>query len=483
MTTPHHDIIVVGSGFSGLGMGIFLKKSGRNDFLILEKSTDFGGTWLDNDYPGAACDVPSHMYSYSFDQNPDWSRFYSGQAEILAYMKKCASKYDLYSHNSELIEARWSDADKRWQLKTGDGKAYTARVVISGIGGLSRPALPNVKGLDNFKGTMFHSARWNHDYDLTGKRVAVIGTGASAIQFVPQIAPKVDELVLFQRTPPWLVPKPDGVINAGVKKLFNFLPASQNLVRAGIYWQAEAFALGFVHPKLMVAIEKLARWHLKRQIKDPELREKLTPNYTIGCKRVLFSNNYYPALARDNVKVIAAGVKEVRANSVIDSNGQEHQVDAIICGTGFDTKDPLGPLHLYGRDGIETRSKEGGLSAYLGTTLKDLPNLFMLLGPNTALGHNSIIFMIEQQIRYAISCLDEMDKRGAAEISVKPEVQDAYNERIQAELQKMVWSEGGCKSWYIDEDGKNFTIWPGFTWKYWMRMRKPNFRHFQFKKA
>ncbi len=486
MTSSHHDIIVVGSGFSGLGMGIFLKKSGRNDFLILEKSNDFGGTWLDNNYPGAACDVPSHMYSYSFEQNPNWSRFYSGQAEILAYMQKCARKYDLYPHfrgNSELIEARWSDAEKHWQLKTGDGKAYTARVVISGIGGLSRPALPNVKGLDNFKGMLFHSARWNHDYDLTGKRVAVIGTGASAIQFVPQIAPKVDELVLFQRTPPWLVPKPDGVINAGVKKLFSFLPTSQNIVRAGIYWQAEAFALGFVHPKLMVAIEKLARWHLKKQVKDPVLREKLTPNYTIGCKRVLFSNNYYPALTRDNVNVIATGVKEVRANSIIDSNGQEHQVDAIICGTGFDVKDPLGPLHLYGRDGIETRSKEGGLSAYLGTTLKDLPNLFMLLGPNTALGHNSIIFMIEQQIRYAISCLDEMDKRGAAEISVKPEVQDAYNERIQAELQKMVWSEGGCKSWYIDEDGKNFTIWPGFTWKYWMHMRKPNFRHFQFKKA
>ncbi|MEO6699360.1 MAG: 4-hydroxyacetophenone monooxygenase, partial [Paraperlucidibaca sp.] len=209
----------------------------------------------------------------------------------------------------------------------------------------------------------------------------------------------------------------------------------------------------------------------------------LTPNYTIGCKRVLFSNNYYPALARDNVHVIAAGVKEVRANSIIDSNGQEHQVDAIICGTGFDVKDPLGPLHLYGRDGIETRAKAGGLSAYLGTTLKDLPNLFMLLGPNTSLGHNSIIFMIEQQIRYVMNCLEEMDERGAATISVKPEEQDAYNDRIQEELKKMVWSEGGCKSWYLDEDGKNFTIWPGFTWKYWMRMRKPNFRHFQFSKV
>ena len=247
---------------------------------------------------------------------------------------------------------------------------------------------------------------------------------------------------------------------------------------------AEGFALGFVNPKLMVVIEKLARWHLANQVKDPVLREKLTPNYTIGCKRVLFSNNYYPALARDNVEVIAAGVKEVRANSVIDANGVEHEVDAIICGTGFDVADPLGPLKIYGRSGIETRETTGGMSAYLGTTLKDLPNLFMLLGPNTALGHNSIIFMIEQQIKYVIACLEEMDRKQAGIIEVKPAAEDAYNDKIQAELQKMVWSEGGCKSWYIDgETGRNFTIWPGFTWKYWMKMRKPNFRNFTFSKA
>ncbi|WP_206389813.1 flavin-containing monooxygenase [Amnimonas aquatica] len=486
MTIPHHDIVIVGSGFSGIGMGIFLKKAGRNDFLILEKAADIGGTWRDNNYPGAACDVPSHMYSFSFEQNPDWSRFYSGQAEILAYMKGCANKYGLLPHfrgNSELLDARWDESEGRWHLATGDGQQYTARIVVSGIGGLSRPALPNVKGLDKFKGALFHSAQWNHDYDLAGKRVAVIGTGASAIQFVPQIAPQVDKLVLFQRTPPWLVPKPDGLINDGVKKLFRFIPASQRLFRASIYWQAEGFALGFVNPKLMVAIEKLARWHLARQVKDPELRAKLTPNYTIGCKRVLFSNNYYPALTRDNVDVIAAGVKEVRANSVVDANGVVHKVDAIICGTGFDVADPLGPLKIRGRDGLEVREKSQGMSAYLGTTLKDLPNLFMLLGPNTALGHNSIIFMIEQQIKYVIACLEEMDRRGAATIEVKPAAQDAYNDRIQAELQKMVWSEGGCKSWYIDENGRNFTIWPGFTWKYWMRMRSPDFRSFNFGKT
>lgn len=481
----HHDVVIVGSGFSGLGMGIFLKKAGRHDFVILEKAGDIGGTWRDNHYPGAACDVPSHMYSYSFEQNPNWSRFYSGQAEILAYMKACAKKYNLMPNvrvNSELIESRWDEANHIWHLTTADGSKLTARVVVSGIGGLSRPALPNVKGLESFEGTTFHSAQWNHDYDLTGKRVAVIGTGASSIQFVPQIAEKVGKLVLFQRTPPWLVPKPDGRIHDNVKKLFKFIPATQRLFRSSIYWQAEGFALGFINPRLMGAIEKLARWHLANQVKDPVLREKLTPNYTIGCKRVLFSNNYYPALTRENVQVVAAGVQEVRAHSVIDANGDEHAVDAIICGTGFDVHDPLGPLHIYDREGIEVRERTGGLSAYLGTTLKGLPNLFMLLGPNTALGHNSIIFMIESQIKYVIQCLEEMDRHGAVAIEVKPAAQDAYNEKIQEELKRMVWSEGGCKSWYLDSEGKNVTIWPGFTWRYWMKTRTPNFRNFTFKK-
>lgn len=482
----HHDVVVVGSGFSGLGMGIALKKAGRDDFVILEKADDIGGTWRDNHYPGAACDVPSHMYSYSFEQNPSWSRFYSGQAEILAYMRSCAQKYNIMPHvqvNSELIESRWDENNHIWHLTTSDGKKLTARVVVSGIGGLSRPALPKVKGLESFEGTTFHSAKWNHDYDLTGKRVAVIGTGASAIQFVPQIAEKVGKLVLFQRTPPWLVPKPDGLIHDNVKKLFKFIPVTQKMFRSSIYWQAEGFALGFINPKLMVMIEKLARWHLANQVKDPVLREKLTPNYTIGCKRVLFSNNYYPALCRENVQVVAAGVQEVRAHSVIDANGDEHAVDAIICGTGFDVHDPLGPLHIYDREGIEVRQRKGGLSAYLGTTLKGLPNLFMLLGPNTALGHNSIIFMIESQIKYAIQCLDEMDRHGAVAIEVKPAAQDAYNDKIQEELKRMVWSEGGCQSWYLDSEGKNTTIWPGFTWRYWMKMRTPNFRNFSFKKV
>lgn len=478
----HYDVAIVGSGFAGLGMGIHLKKAGRNDFVILEKAADIGGTWRDNHYPGAACDVPSHMYSYSFEQNPSWSRFYSGQPEILAYMKACADKYNLLPHvrtGSEVVESRWNAAEGRWHVTLGNGNRLTARVVVSGIGGLSRPALPKVKGLDTFKGTTFHSAQWNHDYDLTGKRVAVIGTGASAIQFVPQIAPKVGKLVLFQRTPPWLVPKPDGAINEGIQKIFKYIPLAQSALRNAVYLQAEALALGFINPKLMIAVEKLALSHLKRQVKDPVLRAKLTPDYTIGCKRVLFSNNYYPALARDNVEVVAAGVQEVRAHSVIDANGNEHEVDAIICGTGFDVQDPLGPLMIYDRDGLELHDRDS-FDAYLGITLKKLPNLFMLLGPNTALGHNSIIFMIESQIKYVIQCLEKMDAKKAGVIEVKAAPHDAYNERVQKALQRTVWNAGGCKSWYLNDEGKNVTIWPGFTWRYWMKTRTPDFNHFTF---
>jgi cation diffusion facilitator CzcD-associated flavoprotein CzcO len=479
-TAPHYQVAIIGSGFSGLGMAIQLKKAGCHDFILLEKADDIGGTWRDNHYPGAACDVPSNMYSFSFEQNPNWSRTYSEQPEILSYMRHCADKYGIGPHvrcNSELRDARWDNSEHRWQLTLADGTTMSAQFLVSGIGGLSRPALPKVPGLANFKGTMFHSAEWNHEVDLTGKRVAVIGTGASAIQFVPQIAPKVGKLVLLQRTPPWLIPKVDTSIDSRLQMMFRKLPASQRLVRNGVYWISEAFGLGFINPRLMVGIEKLARFHLKNQVKDPVLRAKLTPDYTIGCKRVLFSNNYYPALTRANVEVVAAGVREVRANSVVDANGVEHEVDIIICGTGFDVQDPLGPLHVYDRNGEELRQR-GSLSAYLGITVTHLPNAFFLLGPNTALGHNSVVFMIEAQINYVIKCLAELDRRKASTIEVTESAAHDFNDDIQQQLKKMVWSKGGCQSWYLNEKGENNTLWPGFTWKYWLKTRSPEFRHF-----
>jgi cation diffusion facilitator CzcD-associated flavoprotein CzcO len=477
---PQFETVIVGSGFSGIGMGIALRRAGRHDFIILEKAADLGGTWRENHYPGAACDVPSNMYSYSFEPNPGWSRTYSPQAEILAYIRGCADKYGVTPHlryNSELIEARWDDAGQMWHLATRNGDRYSCRFLVSGIGGLSRPALPKVKGLEKFKGAMFHSADWNHDVDLGGKTVAVIGTGASAIQFVPQIQPKVGRLVLLQRTPPWIIPKVDVAIDSRVQQVFRKLPLAQRLARNSIYWISEAFGLGFVNPKLMFGVEAMARKHLKDQVRDPVLRNKLTPRYAVGCKRVLFSNNYYPALAQPNVDVVAAGVKEVKAHSIVDANGEEHDVDVIICGTGFDVQDPLGPLHIYDEDGKEFHER-GSMSAYLGITAPKLPNLFFLLGPNTGLGHNSIIFMIEAQIAYIMKCLDEMDRRGAGALEVSEHAAREFNADIQRQLKKMVWSAGGCSSWYLNEKGENNTLWPGFTWKYWLRTRTPEFAHF-----
>ena len=480
--THQHDILIIGSGFSGLGMAIQLKKQGRHDFVVLEKAASLGGTWRDNHYPGAACDVPSHMYSFSFEQNPNWSKFYSPQPEILGYMQHCTDKYQVNSHfqfNQEVVEARWKEDQQRWYVRTAQGQEFSARVVISGIGALSRPALPKVKGLDKFKGEVFHSAEWNHDYDLSNKRVAVVGSGASAIQFVPQIQPQVKSLVLFQRTAPWLIPKPDFKMARPLQRVFDKLPTTQRVFRDFVYWNAEAFGTGFLHPKLMSGIAALAKAHLRRQIKDPVLREKLTPNYTIGCKRVLFSNNYYPALAQSNVDVVASGVAEVTKDSVIASNGERHQVDAIICGTGFDVSDPFGPFKLYDKNGVEIHSRKN-FSAYLGIQTRDVPNFFMLLGPNTGLGHNSIIFMIEQQIQYTLKCLNELDRRTAQVIAVKPEVEDEFNEKTQARLRETVWGSGGCKSWYLNDEGENYTVWPGFTWQYWLSTRQPKFQHYDF---
>ncbi|HET8731102.1 MAG TPA: NAD(P)/FAD-dependent oxidoreductase [Moraxellaceae bacterium] len=476
----HHEIVIVGSGFSGIGMGIALRKAGRHDFIILEKGGDVGGTWRENHYPGAACDVPSNMYSYSFEPNPDWSRSYSPQPEILDYIRRCASKYGVTPHlrfNREVVEARWSADEEKWHLTTGNGEFHTCRFLLSAIGGLSRPALPKVKGLEQFKGPMFHSANWQHDVNLEGKRVAVIGTGASAIQFVPAIQPRVGKLVLMQRTPPWIIPKVDIAIAPRVQDLFRKLPLAQRLTRNGIYWVSETFGLGFVHPKAMAGIEAWARKHLKSQVADPVLREKLTPNYAVGCKRVLFSNNYYPALSQPNVEVVSAGVKEVTDRGVIDANGQLHEVDVIICGTGFDVQDPLGPLKVYDEEGRELRER-GSMSGYLGIAVPKLPNTFFLLGPNSGLGHNSIIFMIEAQISYIVKCLDEMDRRRVSTIEVTEEASREFNEDIQRQLKKMVWSAGGCKSWYLNERGENNTLWPGFTWKYWLRTRHPDFAHF-----
>ncbi|MBW8486686.1 flavin-containing monooxygenase [Actinomadura parmotrematis] len=470
-------IVIIGSGFAGLGMAIQLKKAGFNDFVILEKSEALGGTWHDNTYPGCACDVPSHMYSFSFELNPGWSRMFAPQPEIRAYMERVAGKYGLLDHlrfGAEVEAMEYDDAERRWEVTLAGGDVLTPRAVVSGIGALHIPSFPDLPGIERFQGTAFHSAEWDHGYDLAGKRVAVIGTGASAIQFVPQIAKKAADLVLFQRTPPWIQPKPDRAIPAPVRTVFEKVPGAARAFRSGIYWTLEARAVGFtIDPRLSGPMEALARWHLKRQIADPELRAKVTPDYTIGCKRVLLSNDYYPALTRDNVHVETAGVAEVREHSIVTADGTEYEVDCIVYGTGFKVTDALGEQRIVGRDGIKIQEAwANGIEAYRGTTLPGFPNLFFLLGPNTGLGHNSVVFMIEAQIQHVLSCLRLVQERGGTSIEPKPEALRSFNDRMHKRLRRSVWSEGGCQSWYLDDSGVNRTLWPGHTFEFWAGSRK-----------
>ncbi|MEQ8800334.1 MAG: NAD(P)/FAD-dependent oxidoreductase [Salinisphaeraceae bacterium] len=482
------EVAVIGTGFSGLGMAINLKQSGRDDFVVLEAADDLGGTWRDNHYPGCGCDVQSHLYSFSFEPNPNWSRLFAPQAEIWAYLRHCAEKYKVTGHiryNNRVESAEWDEAGGFWHVRTNRGY-WRAKSLVSGIGGLSRPSYPNIPGIENFRGKAFHSQQWDHDFDLTGKRVAVIGTGASAIQFVPQIAPEVAELQLFQRTPPWVVPKPDRAVTRLEQALFKRLPSAQLAVRNTLYWQLESRALAFVvQPRLMKLMERQARSHLRKQVPDRDLRKRLTPDYTLGCKRVLISDDYYPALTRDNVNLVTDGIREVREHSIITADGVEREVDAIIYGTGFAATDPIGPLKITGRDGADLRETfaETGTEAFLGTTVSGFPNLFLLMGPNTGLGHNSMVYMIESQIALVMDTLKAIDYEGLAAVDVKRASQDAYNRWVHEHTKEAVWNTGGCKSWYLDANGKNVTLWPGFTWDFRRRTRRFPARHFELLRA
>lgn len=464
-------ILIIGTGFAGLGMAIALKQAGVEHFTVLERAQSVGGTWRDNNYPGCACDVQSHLYSFSFEQNPEWTRMFARQPEIRAYLEGVATKHALLSHirfGADVISARYDEAAQHWTVATRDGRSFTARVVISGMGGLSTPAYPDVPGLDRFKGKRFHSAEWDHGYDLQGKRVAVIGTGASAIQFVPQIQPQVAQLDLYQRTPPWIMPKPDRRIGELERGLYRRLPGLQNLYRQLRYWTLESRVLGFViNPKIMKLAEGAARRHLKRQVKDPQLRAQLTPDFTFGCKRVLISDDYYPALTQPNVDVISTGIREVREHSVITTDGIERPVDCIIFGTGFKAQDPLPRGAIFGRGGMDVLDAwKDGAEAFKGTSIAGFPNLFLIVGPNTGLGHSSMVYMIESQVAYIADAIRQMREQGVAAVEVKPQRQADYNARLQRKLKRAIWSSGGCKSWYLDASGKNTTLWPGFTFKF-----------------
>jgi cation diffusion facilitator CzcD-associated flavoprotein CzcO len=470
------DTLIIGTGFAGIGMAIALMNAGITDFAVLERAGEVGGTWRDNHYPGAACDVESHLYSFSFEPNPYWSRTFAGQREILEYMKHCASKYGVYPYirfGTSVRRACWDDRAGRWHVELDDGKTLSARVLVSACGGLSRPAYPDLVGQGLFLGKTFHSACWDHDFSLDGKRVAVVGTGASAIQIVPKIAPKVSRLSVFQRTAPWILPKPDRAIRPLSRALFRRVPLAQELVRQRIYWQREALAIGFVkYPRLLKVVEWMGRRYLKKSVKDPLLRDRLSPSYAMGCKRILPTNDYYPALQRSNVELVTVPIQEVTPEGILTKDGETRGFDALVLATGFRVAEHVAPFEIEGRDGRSLNAEwRDNAEAYLGTTVSGFPNLFFLTGPNTGLGHNSMIVMIEAQIAYIRDAIETIRKEGVKLVDVRPGVQARYNTGIHARLANTVWASG-CKSWYQTRSGKNTTLWPGFTFDFRRRTRR-----------
>jgi cation diffusion facilitator CzcD-associated flavoprotein CzcO len=471
----HFHIAIIGSGFGGLGTAIRLKRDGIDDFIVLERAGDVGGTWRDNTYPGCACDVQSHLYSFSFAPNPEWSRMYSPQQEIWDYLRRCAADFGILPHirfGHEVTAVNWDQAEQHWQIETSQGR-YTAALLVGGIGALCEPAMPRLPGMERFQGKTFHSARWDHNFDLTDRKIAVIGTGASAIQFVPAIQPKVGQLHLFQRTPPWIIPREDRPITEFERRLFRTLPITQKFMRFAIYFLRECFVICFRHPKFMLLNHRFALRHLEKAVADPQLRAKLTPNYTIGCKRILISNDYFPSLTKPNVEVITDRIREVREHSIVSEDGKEREIDAIIFGTGFRVTDLPFAHIIRGRDGRTlAETWQDSPNAHLGTTVFGFPNFFLLLGPNTGLGHSSVVFMIECQIDHVVNAVRYMRKHNIATIEPRPEVQQSFISAVERKMAGTVWTSGGCASWYLDKSGRNSTLWPGFTWQFRQRVKR-----------
>ena len=472
--TVDTNIAIVGAGFGGLGAAIALKREGIDDFVILERARDVGGTWRDNSYPGCACDVQSHLYSFSFALNPRWTRYYPRQPEIWEYLRRCADEFGIVPHiriDHEMRSASWDETTLRWRIETSRGSVSASKLILAN-GPLSDPVVPRLEGLERFDGRVFHSAQWDHGYDLSGKRVAVVGTGASAIQFIPEIQPTVKTLHVFQRTPPWIIPRFDPTLKAWQRRLLA-IPAVHRLVRGVIYGARELMVLPFRQPALMRRVQRRALRHMHKAIDEPGLREKLTPRYTMGCKRVLLSDDYYPALTHPNVEVVTAGIGEVRARSIVDDEGIERSVDAIILGTGFQATDPPIAKHIRGRDGRTLAAAwAGSPKAYMGTTVASFPNLFILLGPNTGLGHTSVVYMIESQIEHVMKVLRYMRRNRIAALEPRADAQAAFVADVERRMRGTVWVAGGCKSWYLDRTGRNSALWPDFSWRFRRRVAR-----------
>lgn len=464
-------VVIIGAGFAGIGAAIKLQQAGFTDFVVLEKADEIGGVWRANTYPGCACDVPSALYSYSFAPNPQWSRVFAQQQEIKTYIQNVAQQFDVKKYvrfGYEMLESAWDDQAKHWVVKTNQGFIH-ARFAIMAGGPMHQPVLPRIKGLETFKGAQFHSAEWNHDVDLNGKKVAVVGAGASAIQFVPELQAQVEKLTLLQRTPQWVLPKMDQSLPKLAQALFKVLPVTQRLTRYGVYGVFESLNSSMHHPKLVSQIERLAKLNIRLGVKDPALRAKLLPDFTIGCKRVLQSNQWYPALAKPNVEVLRCGVEEVRGNTLIASDGSQHEVDAIIFGTGFEVSNPPIAKQIRNKHGKSMDEVwQGSAQGYLGTVVEGCPNAFVMFGPNIAVSSSALI-IIEAQLAYILDMLKKVQAQEIETVEIRAEVLEQYNDEIQAALKNTVWNTGGCSSYFIDRNGRNSTLWPWTTFE--MRSR------------
>jgi cyclohexanone monooxygenase len=464
------EALIIGAGFGGICMAVALRRAGVEDFLILEKGGDVGGVWRDNTYPGAACDVPSHLYSFSFAPNPDWSHTFARQGEIHAYLHDCVHRFSIAQHirpGAEVAGARYIEERALWEVRLAGGERLLARLLVSATGLLSRPLLPRLAGIDSFRGPAFHSAHWDHACQLDGKRVAVIGTGASATQFVPAIAGRLARLLVFQRSPSYLKPRNDRPYRQWQKHLFRRLPWVMRAHRGLIYTKYEARALAFTRLRSMMwlAVGLPFQRMLKREVKGAALRTALTPDYPIGCKRILVSDDYLSVFAKPSVSLVTESIRRITPTGIETEDGRQHEVDVIIYGTGFAATDFLAPMSIQGRRGRDLNDAwREGAEAYLGMTVPGFPNFFMLYGPNTNLGHNSIIYMLESQVRHVMRCREAMRLAGAASIEVEPGAHRRFNTRLQRRLAGTVWQ--GCSSWYLDRHGRNSANWPGFTFSY-----------------
>ncbi|WP_025274307.1 flavin-containing monooxygenase [Haloglycomyces albus] len=462
----HTDIAIIGAGFGGIVAAARLLQHGFRNFTVLEKENSVGGTWRDNNYPGCACDVPSHLYSLAFHLNPDWSDTFAGQGEIWDYLRTAVKELGIEPHirfNHEVDTVVWEDDRQQWNIDTNQG-TMTARIVIAAPGPLSDPSIPKIEGIDEFAGETFHSSEWNHDYDLTNREVAVIGTGASAIQFVPKIQPQVKKLNLFQRTPPWIMPRTSRTVGPLEKAFYRNVPGANRLRRTALYWGRETWALGFLNPSIMRRVQKISRLHLNRQVSDPELKDKLIPDYTMGCKRILLSNTYWRSLDQDNAEVVTNGIRHIDRTGIVTSDGHHHRADAIIWGTGFHVTDPPIAQMVTGRGGQKlAEAWSPSMRSYKSTTFSGFPNFFMMLGPNSALGHNSVVLMVEAQMQQVIKALKYMRKHRKRSVEPTALAQKAYHQRIAKKMKGTVWVAGGCDSWYLDSTNTNTTVWPGFV--------------------